>query len=65
MTRAKERLEAAIIQISEADHADQWAKDLAVYAMKCQVGALEAGMQGKELRIRIGGRMFAIRELAQ
>ena len=39
--------------------------DMAIEALNREQQIIENGYTGKEMRIRIGGRLFAVRELAQ
>ena len=41
------------------------ALDMAIEALNREQQIIENGYTGKEMRIRIGGRLFAVRELAQ
>lgn len=41
------------------------ALDMAIDALNSEQQIIENGYTGKEMRIRIGGRLFAVRELAQ
>lgn len=42
-----------------------FALDVAIEALNREHQIIENGYTGKEMRIRIGGRLFAVRELAQ
>lgn len=44
---------------------DLEAIDMAIEALNREQQIIENGYTGKEMRIRIGGRLFAVRELAQ
>ena len=44
---------------------DSEAFDMAIEALNREQQIIENGYTGKEMRIRIGGRLFAVRELAQ
>ena len=39
--------------------------DMAIEALNSEQQIIENGYTGKEMRIRIGGKLFAVRELAQ
>ena len=41
------------------------AVDMATEALKREQAIIENGYTGREMQIRIGGRLFAVRELAQ
>lgn len=41
------------------------ALDMAIEALNREQQIIENGYTGKEMRIRIGGKLFAVRELAQ
>lgn len=67
--------EKAIRVLEEFKVIDDWtivhlpemedAVDVAIEALNREQQIIENGYTGKEMQIRIGGRLFAVRELAQ
>lgn len=70
MTREEEAIKyikSRCIGSNEERDGTQWSEAMwmAIEALNIEQQIIENGYTGKEMQIRIGGRLFAVRELAQ